>query len=74
MLINADKEDVSIDAEFFLAIATVVSSIALFGGVWLTLRRPTKRQKADVTATRRGSTTINPVALALHPWGAGAPS
>jgi len=65
MLINADKEDVSLDVELFLAIATVVSSIALFGGVWLTLRRPTKR-KADVTAAPRGSTTINPVALALH--------
>jgi hypothetical protein len=65
MLINADKKDVSIDAELFLAIATVVSGIALLGGVWLTLRRPTRRQRADVT-TRRGPTTTNPVALALH--------
>jgi hypothetical protein len=66
MLINADKKAVSLDVELFLAIATVVSSIALFGGVWLTLRRPIKRQKADVTAAPRGSTAINPVALTLH--------
>ena len=66
MLINADKKDVSLDVELFLAIATVVSSIALFGGVWLTLRRPTKRQKADVTAAPRSIIAINPVALTLH--------
>jgi hypothetical protein len=66
MLINADKKDVSIDAELFLAIATVVSGIALLGGVWLTLRRPARQQKADVSATRRGPTITNPVALALH--------
>jgi len=41
--------------------------MALLGGVWLTLRRPTIRQEADLTtAARRGSAATNPVALALH--------
>jgi hypothetical protein len=67
MLINADKKDVSIDVELLLAIATLVSGIALLGGVWLTFRRPTRRQKADVTnAARRDPIATNPVALALH--------
>jgi hypothetical protein len=66
MLINADKKDVSLDVEFFLAIATVVSGIALLGGVWLTLRRPTRRQKDVTNVPRRSPTTTNPVALALH--------
>ena len=66
MFINADKKDVSLDVELFLAIATVGSGIALLGGVWLTLRRPARQQKADVSATRRGPTITNPVALALH--------
>jgi hypothetical protein len=66
MLINADKKDVSLDVELFLAIATVVSGIALLGCVWLILRRPARRQKADVSAARRGRTATNPVALALH--------
>lgn len=57
----------SIDVELLLAIGTVGSGIALLGGVWLVLRRPTLRQDTDLTtATRRSAAATNPVALALH--------
>lgn len=66
MLINSDKRDVSIDIELLLAIGTVGGGIALLGGVWLTLRRSTRRQEADRTPAARRGPAINPVALALH--------
>jgi hypothetical protein len=57
---------VSIDIELLLAIGTVGGGISLLGGVWLTLRRSTRRQGIDVTPARRSSAASNPVALALH--------
>jgi hypothetical protein len=55
---------VSLDVETLLAIGTLITGIALLGGVWLKLRRPTPAHEAGPTT--RPSASVNPVALALH--------